>query len=73
MFRAIKPSSAANKIVLGFWTEQYCSAEHEDTDQHGGSHGFSCKEQKMDPIAEFLTIASPLQGGLSLNIRAEAA
>jgi hypothetical protein len=33
--------------MLDFWTEQYCSAKHPDTDQYAGSQGdFLSKEPK---------------------------
>jgi regulator of protease activity HflC (stomatin/prohibitin superfamily) len=46
-----------NLVAPGFWTEQYCSAKNQDTDQYAGSQGdFLSKEPKMNPITVFLTI-----------------
>jgi hypothetical protein len=39
----------------GFWTEQYCSAKHPDTDQYADSQG-DLRSQKLNPITVFLTI-----------------
>jgi hypothetical protein len=69
--RKFRRTRLQNDVVRGFWTEQYCSAKRQDTDQYAGSQSRTKNLETQLTVLGFLR-KGPLRTSC-LDTRAEAA